>query len=640
MSQFFSMFLAPLSFALLALAPIIVLMYLLKLKRRPQVVPSTLLWRRSVQDLIANAPFQKLRNNLLLWLQLLILLLLVLALARPVMRLSGLGGETIIVMLDLSASMQTEENDGETRIQKARNLAMDTVDAMSGGRGPFQVGARDEMLLIGFADSPKPLQTLTSDKALLRQAINGAEPADTETDLTDAGYILKEKTTTVQQGAVEPNPNARVILISDGGLGPTVQSLGDVLNVDFTSVGETENNIGFTSVDVRESFSGTFEYQIFASLYNATDVEQTVFVELAIDDEVIDLKQATMDPRGQAAVIFTVGESLRGLGKLTLSGHADNFRLDDEIYANVAPPSELEILLVTEGNPFLESVFNVDPRTDVSVIRPSEYETRGDFDVTVFDDVTADELPEGNSLFINTLPPEEFGYTAAEDRIQSPRIIDWSRVHPITRYANFERVLIGEAMDLSPPEAATPLLMAEETDLVSYYETDVRQILVIGFDINQSYWPVDVSFPIFFSNLIDHWSRTGRGSGKPAYATGETVPIVPPREASRATVATPSGEEIDYTLEGQATIYLTETQEAGVYTVSFDEGPPQTIPVNLLSPLESNIAVQNELQLAGRTITASRGEVKTRQEIWPWLALLGLGVLMVEWAIYCRRTFM
>ena len=51
--------------------PLIVAMYLLKLRREDRPVSSTFLWQRMVRDVEANAPWQKLRRSLLLLLQLL-----------------------------------------------------------------------------------------------------------------------------------------------------------------------------------------------------------------------------------------------------------------------------------------------------------------------------------------------------------------------------------------------------------------------------------------------------------------------------------------------------------------------------------------------------------------------------------------
>ncbi|MEI7772609.1 MAG: BatA domain-containing protein, partial [Chloroflexales bacterium] len=44
--------------------PIIVAMYLLKLRREERSVSSTFLWQRMVRDVEANAPWQKLRRSL------------------------------------------------------------------------------------------------------------------------------------------------------------------------------------------------------------------------------------------------------------------------------------------------------------------------------------------------------------------------------------------------------------------------------------------------------------------------------------------------------------------------------------------------------------------------------------------------
>src|SRR5215218_2976776 len=85
--------------------PALLILYFLKLRRRELEVSSTLLWKKAIQDLQVNAPFQKLRRNLLLILQMCLLLALCLALARPVTFFKPPAGKTTVILIDHSASM-------------------------------------------------------------------------------------------------------------------------------------------------------------------------------------------------------------------------------------------------------------------------------------------------------------------------------------------------------------------------------------------------------------------------------------------------------------------------------------------------------------------------------------------------------
>src|SRR5690606_15632148 len=106
-------FLTPLAFLGALLAIPILLLYMLRLRRREVTVSSTFLWQQILRDREANTPWQRLRRNLLLFLQLLILALLVFALARPFIVVPSVGAGQIALLLDASASMNaTDSADG------------------------------------------------------------------------------------------------------------------------------------------------------------------------------------------------------------------------------------------------------------------------------------------------------------------------------------------------------------------------------------------------------------------------------------------------------------------------------------------------------------------------------------------------
>src|SRR5215218_9092722 len=111
--------------------PALLVLYFLKLRRREMPVSSTILWKKAIQDLQVNAPFQRLRRNLLLFLQLLLLALLILALGKPVANVTPTPGKTTVILVDRSASMSAKNPDGKgIRLDEAKRRAKELVNAM------------------------------------------------------------------------------------------------------------------------------------------------------------------------------------------------------------------------------------------------------------------------------------------------------------------------------------------------------------------------------------------------------------------------------------------------------------------------------------------------------------------------------
>src|SRR5437764_9359380 len=168
--------LAPAALGLAALAAPIVAMYILKMRRRERVVSSTFLWEQALRDVQANAPWQRLRPNLLLLLQLLALLLLVAALARP-FRLGATSlGANLVLILDISGSMGATDV-APTRLARAKAEARQLVDDLPAG---------GTMTIIAAGNGAEVVQPSTGNRAALRGAIDRVAGQAGVTDFREA----------------------------------------------------------------------------------------------------------------------------------------------------------------------------------------------------------------------------------------------------------------------------------------------------------------------------------------------------------------------------------------------------------------------------------------------------------------------
>ena len=142
--------------AVLLFVPLLlVLLYFLKLRRQSLQVPSTFLWRKSVEDVHVNSLFQWLRRNVLLLLQLLCVLLLIFAVMA--FKVFGSGGSHYVLILDSSASMGVADTE-PNRLETAKRLALAEIDRHT---------ESDSGMVIEFNGRSAVRQGYTTDRGLL-----------------------------------------------------------------------------------------------------------------------------------------------------------------------------------------------------------------------------------------------------------------------------------------------------------------------------------------------------------------------------------------------------------------------------------------------------------------------------------------
>ena len=154
---------------------LIILLYFLKLKRKPLQVPSTFLWKKSIEDLHVNSLFQWLRENILLVLQVLIVLFLIYALLGIRLHGSTSQGRHYILMVDNSASMSATDI-LPSRLDWAKEEALKEIDA---------AGEDDYGMVMVFNSKATTLQTYTNNRGKLREAIRGIEQTQRPTRIEE-----------------------------------------------------------------------------------------------------------------------------------------------------------------------------------------------------------------------------------------------------------------------------------------------------------------------------------------------------------------------------------------------------------------------------------------------------------------------
>jgi Ca-activated chloride channel family protein len=617
-------FLAPiLLFWLPPLAALVLLLYLLKLKRREVEVSSVFLWRQVIQDVQANAPFQKLRKNLLLLLQLLFLLFLIVAIARPFVWARALGGENVVLILDGSASMQSRDEGGE-RFDAARRTARRMIEGMNRG---------DAMMILLATSRARVLVAFTTDRGALLKGLAQARPADTETRLRES-LVLGMAAIRARRSLQEDGN--RIYVLSDGAF-PEMEDLAlEGVRLEYLKFGRRSENVGIVAMDVRRAPSGEgLSAQTFVALRNAGSGPKKAVLSLSRGDNLLDVREVTVPPRGQSAEVIATPGGAGGLLVARLEV-ADDLEADNVAYTEVAARRDVNLLLVSAGNFFLERALVLDPRVRATRVAPDGYRGQTGYDVVVFDRVAPASVGPGNALYIGAAGAGAPVVAAGEMR--SPAVLDL-RSHPVTRFVTFPSDLVIDRAQVARPVAgAETLVEARGGPLLVAAEREGRRSLYLAFGVEprNSTLGLKVAFPILVSNAVQ-WLATRPGERETRqYRAGDVVPIAAPQDVTTVAVTDPEGRRAVLRAEGGTALY-DATERRGVYRAEVG-GERRAFAVNLLSSAESDTRPSDRIALGRHTVAAGGGATRTTREIWRWGALLALLLLAIEWYIYHRRV--
>ncbi len=614
-------FLTPLSFFLAILIPVIIAMYLLKLRRSEQVVSSTYLWQRMVRDVEANAPWQRLRRNLLLFLQLLFLVFLIFALARPFTWAEGSGGAATILIVDVSASMAaTDVAPNRLEVAKAQARLILT-----------NLPEETRLTLIAAGDNAQVLVSASNDRRQALQALEALQPQPVSSDLTSALELAS--------AIAARQPDSEIVVLSDGRV-TLPERLALQGRVRYQPIGESGDNQAITLLTLEPGADGnTLTAFVQVANYAASPAQRRL--TLSADGQLVDAHDLEIPAGGQTAAISAAIPAGTQVLEASLS-EGDALPLDDRAWAVQRAAGSQQITLVSPGNRFLETVLNLLPALEVNTIPLGDYPTTQlpnyPNHLMIFDSfVPTATLPTGNIFFIGPLASSEvFSITGS---IAAPAPLPAKENDPLLAHVDLAQVSILDSARLPLPDWAQPVLVdgASGAPLLFKGEIEGRRVAVLAFDPRRSDLPLQPAYPILIANLI-HWLLPGALGEVPAQIEpGEALTFSPPPEIASLEIARPDGTRTQLEIrEGRAT--FGDTTQLGVYTVKWED-ENLAFAVNLSNPEESNIQPVENLPLFEAQADAENASPQqARREWWRPLAWLALTVMVIEWLVYHRAT--
>ena len=582
-------------FGLMALIGVaaFVILYLRRPKPIDKVIPSLMFIMQDNKRSKQYSFLQKLMTNLLFLLQLLSILGLALVAAAPFVKLKYDSTlENTVIILDVSASMQSKEN-GISRFDNALEQAKKAVS----GKNSIIMAENVPLIVLENENSQIALDVLSK--------IN---PRGTTTNLGDALLLAKD---------ILGDKPGRIIVFSDflSTEGPDIQVVKSTILsedklVDFIDVSNNAKNVGITDLKVTK-------YNTKVYVKNFNDAPADRIIKIIKDNKVISQTKVSIAPHSIENFIF---DTPPGISRVELNPK-DDLEVDDAVYIATPPKIKTSALLITncgedtlaypncrEKTSNLENALEAAKDIELDVVKPPvlTINTKGQkidpykHDIIIVYQINNVNKPagivpgtfqdiknyvnNGGNLVIaaqedlKEINIEDLNVVDLNSRIKKPTKVCVETINQITKAFEKERCFTttGTYFGAAAKKGAITFASADDkTPLIVYGEKNKGRIVYYGILDDSSDFKTLPSYPIFWDTLINFMVGT-EDIKDFNFKTGKIATI------DEQKVTTPSSS---------LTASKLLMDEAGIY-----EFNNRKYAVNLLSEKESDIAVPSKVE--------------------------------------------
>ena len=590
-------------FALIGI-PIIILMYLLKQKYKEQTVSSLFLWKKAESYSMAQQPWQKLKKNLLMILQIIFVLLLAAALANPYIMGITETSHTVFA-LDCSLSMQAKDaEEGKSRLEQAVSEIKKQIE---------QASPNEKFSIVFLKDTPEiVLSSSTDKKALLKQVEN--------VKATNGGVNWQNSKELLQIAGAE---NARMIVFTD-----QYQELLQGMDIEQIVLGKNSENTAITLLSHSQGENG---WQVLAKINYFGEDSISKTVNLFCDGKAFDRKQITIEGGKSKDVIFTEIPQQTEHIMATLTPE-DVLQADDRAYDASFSQTKKKVLLVSEQNIFLEKVYRLLPDVELYKTDTKNIEQLKGYSLYIFDGVIPRTLPDDGFFVFWNMPYENnILYMGAEQKIDKPATTQGYGNMTLAETLTFD---IEKSKSFDVPMWASTILQANEKPLAIAGEQNGKKVAIFAFDIHDTDLPLQKEFPIFIYNLQNWFFAQNIQQSLQSIVSGQVLEISLLPETKQASVLLPDEKSVNIAPPFPP-LPFTDTEQTGIYTLIQKNETQQENAFAVNAKTEGESDLMQKYQTEQQQKEHTKKVIKTGRSIQTFVIIALLLLLLLEWKVNC-----
>jgi hypothetical protein len=597
-------FLLPVAFSLLGLLAILIAFYLFKKKFERKVVSSTYLWEQIMKEWETNRWNKKLNQNLLFFLQLLIMIAIVIAIARPYMDGENVvTSEQLVIIMDTSATMVAMDDD-TTRFELAKEQAIKMVKQLNKNQTVTLVNAKStpELLLTNEANQRKVIDTINDLKL--------SYEADNLIDSIKLGESLIHQ------------QSAEIHLFSDHTKKDDVETVPIDHNLVVHNVGITRPNLSLRSFGVKKAMD---QVNGVITVFNEGDKEESVSLLINSENKELVQLNETLPPNKLTVIEFanlpveTVYEAKIEQG--------DGYSLDDQSYAFLANNESPSIHAAGEVNQFVIKVVQA-LGSEVVSVKGNNFPKKSSNSINILSNFDTENWPDGPKLVFS---PSIGGPFQIKEKRDLEFVLN-GKSDPLLRYVDTDKLYLAKSYPIGDIKDLEPVVISGDEVVVAKGKFKKDLIVLFAFDIEDSDWPLHPSFPVLLNNTLQYLKPTEAYLGR--FLPGNSTEVTYSPTTTSAYIEASDGFKLRNINTKEA---LQVPVVPGLYQLheKMDAGLQSRFLAVEIADSERDTSVEKSFSLIVNETNVKNGSIVSN-EIWHWVALFALVVLFLEWEVYRR----